>query len=131
TVTIYDKTGKEVLVTNTPANVKLRRRHGFLTFEDYRVVVQAEGYYPFETHVKSSINPWYVGNIIFGGLVGLVIVDPATGAIFTISPRKIDENLVSSAVPLTPEELKQAQLKLNPPLTNSPPISLAPRIHRQ
>lgn len=28
---------------------------------------------------------WYVGNVVFGGLIGLLIVDPATGAMWGIS----------------------------------------------
>jgi hypothetical protein len=34
--------------------------------------------------LKASMNPWYIGNIIFGGLIGLVIVDPLTGAMWTL-----------------------------------------------
>jgi len=45
--------------------------------------------------VKCSLNGWYFGNIIFGGLIGLLIVDPATGAMYRLDVNYIDE-------PLTP-----------------------------
>jgi hypothetical protein len=61
------------------------------------------------------VDGWYFGNLLFGGLIGLLIVDPATGAMYKLEPNEINCNLVSSAVALTPEELKAAELKANPP----------------
>jgi hypothetical protein len=29
---------------------------------------------------------WYLGNIVFGGLVGLLVVDPLTGAMWKLDP---------------------------------------------
>jgi hypothetical protein len=113
-VSIYDKTGKEIDSQNTPASVALKRVHGYLNPEDYKLVFENPGYYPYELHVKSTLDGWYLGNVLFGGLIGIVIVDPATGDMFTLSPREVNCNLVSSAVPLTPEELKAAELKANP-----------------
>jgi len=113
-VTIFDKTGKEIDSRTTPTSVALKRSHGFFSGEDYKLVFDAPGYYPYETHIQSSVDGWYFGNVIFGGLIGILIVDPATGAMFTLSPREVNHNLVSSAVVLTPEELAAADLKLNP-----------------
>jgi len=113
-VTVFDKTGKEISVLTTPASVALKRCHGFLSGEDYKLVFENAGYYPYETHIKSTVDGWYFGNIIFGGLIGIVIVDPATGAMFTLSPREVNHNLVSSAVALTPQEIAAADLKANP-----------------
>lgn len=36
---------------------------------------------------------WYVGNIIFGGLIGLLLVDPITGAMWKL-PDTAQGNLV-------------------------------------
>ena len=112
---IYDKEGKAVVTNTTPANLVLNRRHGYFNGEDYKIIFEAPGYYPYEVHVKSTVDGWYFGNILFGGLIGLLIVDPATGAMYTLKPDELNINLVSSAVPLTPEELKAAELKANPP----------------
>ena len=41
--------------------------------------------------LTASINGWYFGNILFGGLIGLLIVDPATGAMW-----KLDETVIAN-----------------------------------
>ena len=52
-----------------------------------------EGYLPLERQLEASINGWYFGNIIFGGLIGILIVDPATGAMWKISEENINVKL--------------------------------------
>jgi hypothetical protein len=113
-VTISNRNGKEVSVQTTPTIVTLERSRGYFSGEDYKLVFEEAGYYPYETHVKSSLDGWYFGNVLFGGLIGCLLVDPATGDMFTLAPREVNCNLVSSAIPLTPEELKAAELKANP-----------------
>ena len=39
---------------------------------------------------------WYIGNILFGGLIGMLIVDPATGAMYNL-PDRVDINLDQDA----------------------------------
>jgi hypothetical protein len=114
-LSIYDKNGKAVATNSTPVDLVLKRRHGYFNGEDYKMVFEAPGYYPYEVHVVSKLDGWYFGNLLFGGLIGLVIVDPATGAMYTLKPDKLDVHLVSNAVPLTPAELKEAEAKANPP----------------
>jgi PEGA domain len=121
-VTIFNKAGKEVSVNTTPATIALNRG-GFYSTENYRFHFEMPGYYPYETHVKSSIDGWYFCNIIFGGALGILIVDPATGDMWTLSPREVDCNLVSSSTPLTPDELKAAELKANPVSEVKPVVS--------
>ncbi len=41
--------------------------------------------------IDSSLSGWYIGNLLFGGIVGLLIVDPATGAMW-----KLPENTSTS-----------------------------------
>ncbi|MFH6792762.1 hypothetical protein ACHRCF_16520, partial [Acinetobacter baumannii] len=52
--------------------------------------------------VTGTLSGWYLGNIIFGGLIGLLIVDPATGAMYKLAPKDINtvleaQNLVGEA----------------------------------
>src|SRR5678816_1242997 len=35
----------------------------------------------------------YSGNILFGGLIGLLAVDPATGAMYTLKPKEVSTTL--------------------------------------
>lgn len=117
--TIYNKKGEAVESRTTPANVTLKRSSGYFSGIQYLVKFEAPGYYPGEIGLKSSMNGWYFGNIVFGGLIGILIVDPLTGAIFTL-PKDFNYNLVPSDPPLSPEELKAAQLKANTPETKPP-----------
>jgi hypothetical protein len=39
--------------------------------------------------LTKKFNAWYLGNIIFGGLIGIVI-DPITGAIYELSPDQVN-----------------------------------------
>lgn len=51
----------------------------------YEVEITMPGYKPYYLRLEKGFNGWYIGNILFGGIVGL-IVDPLTGAIYTLTP---------------------------------------------
>ena len=42
----------------------------------------------------SKVEGWYWGNILFGGLIGMIIVDPATGAMYKLDTEAVDVSLV-------------------------------------
>jgi hypothetical protein len=78
-VVIHDNEGRQVAALETPGVVTLRRnRHWFLPAK-YTATIEAPGYAPAEVPLRSTINPWIIGNIVIGGIPGLV-VDNATGA---------------------------------------------------
>jgi hypothetical protein len=113
-LTIYDKEGVVVETVTTPSKIKLERGSGYFTGEKYKLVFETPGYYSGEACIHSTIDGWYFGNIIFGGLIGILIVDPLTGDMYTLSPRELTYNLISTNLNLGPEELKKAQLEANP-----------------
>nr|WP_199162437.1 PEGA domain-containing protein [Elizabethkingia sp. ASV34] len=76
----------EVEVGKTPFETKLERKRG------YNVMIKLEGYKPYETKLTKEFNAWYLGNILFGGIIGLVI-DPITGAIYNLTPKQINAQL--------------------------------------
>lgn len=43
--------------------------------------------------LNSRLNGWYFGNLFIGGLVGMLIVDPASGAMYKIDQKDITESL--------------------------------------
>lgn len=108
-VTITNRAGKEVAVQTTPATVTLERAAGFFQGEDYTLHFEAAGYYPYDAHVQSDLDGWYLGNIFFGGLIGMVIVDPATGDMFTLSPRVVNCNLTPTQETLTIDHTNTVQ----------------------
>lgn len=117
-VTIVDANGYTVVTTNTPAKVKLARGKGYFQGQHYTVKFDMPGYYPSETIIKPTINPWYAGNILIGGAIGIVIVDPLTGAMWTLHPKTVDRNLIATTANLTPDQLKAADEAANPPTKN-------------
>ncbi|MCH7330586.1 MAG: hypothetical protein RSA22_14740 [Acinetobacter sp.] len=91
-ITILNKAGKKVHVGQAPVTVSLKRSSGFFVPEKYTVIFEKEGYETKTVDISAHVNGWYVGNIIFGGVLGLLIIDPATGAMYSLSTK--DTNVV-------------------------------------
>jgi PEGA domain len=92
-VMVYDKSGKVIMTSQTPATLSLDRSSGYFRGEDYRIVIEKPGYKRAEITVRAAINGWYFGNLAFGGVIGMLVVDPLTGAMYTLDPDKIDQIL--------------------------------------
>ncbi len=76
----------EIEVGKTPFEIKLARK------SEHSVMIKLEGYQTYQTTLTKKFNGWYVGNILFGGLIG-VIIDPITGAMYNLSPSEINAQL--------------------------------------
>ncbi|HEY6101144.1 MAG TPA: hypothetical protein VIW03_17035 [Anaeromyxobacter sp.] len=100
-------TGETVASGRTPLTAMLPKSRGFFQGAKYKVLVQLPGYQARETILDTNVNGWYVaGNLVFGGLIGWLIVDPATGAMWTLSNEAIDVPLAPAGMPPpTPEKL--------------------------
>lgn len=90
---VSEPPGAEVTVDGqfagpAPVEVLLERKSAHI------VELAATGYEPTRLAVNSKFNPWVIGNVVFGGLVG-VVVDVATGATYHLSPDEL-------TVPLRP-----------------------------
>lgn len=85
TITITNRHGQEIHSGRTPATVSLKAGCGYFKGEEYTILFSKAGYKPFKTTITSDLDGWYVfGNIFFGGLIGWLIVDPATGAMWKL-----------------------------------------------
>ena len=71
----------------------LKKGRGYFKPETYTLSFSKEGYKPVDITVRGSVNGWYFGNVIFGGLIGLLAVDPATGAMYTLQPKEVAATL--------------------------------------
>lgn len=97
-VKISDEASVTVFEGQTPTNVTLQKGGGYFHGKDYKVEVTKEGHQPQVVDLKTYANGWYVvGNILFGGLIGWLIVDPATGAMWNIDPEGVNVTLSQSA----------------------------------
>lgn len=50
----------------------------------YMVTFDLPGYAQHTEAIEYKLNGWYWGNLVFGGFIGFLIVDPATGAMYKI-----------------------------------------------
>lgn len=94
-VTITDRRGREIFTGKTPALVTLKSGGGFFTAAIYDIKISKDGYTSKSVALRATLNGWYFGNILFGGVIGLLIVDPATGAMYKLKQTAVIEKLES------------------------------------
>jgi hypothetical protein len=92
-VKINNKSGAAVHSGNTPMTVTLKKGRGYFKPERYTIHMAKDGYRTRDVTVEGQVNGWYFGNILIGGLIGLLAVDPATGAMYTLRPKEIEATL--------------------------------------
>lgn len=82
--------GREVGVT--PKTVDLRRKgrtkEEAKPKQEYAIRIEMEGYMPYEMKIKRELDAWFFGNLIFGGLIG-IIIDASNGAMYKLTPDQI------------------------------------------
>ncbi len=92
-ISITDEKGMKLHEGKTPTTITLKTGGGYFKGKEYTVHMSKEGFDEQTVVIKKQLNAWYLGNIIFGGLIGLLIVDPATGAMWTLNPQDINISL--------------------------------------
>ncbi|MGV3658577.1 MAG: hypothetical protein ACO1TE_00280 [Prosthecobacter sp.] len=101
-VTITNKKGVAVHSGLTPTTVTLKSSAGFFQNERYTLTFSKPGHTSRSVPLKAGISGWYAGNIIFGGLVGILIVDPLTGAMWRLNDKVHADLGAGQAVTSTP-----------------------------
>ena len=94
-VVVRDKRGQQVAALNTPAKVTLKRKDRLIFPARYTATIEAPGYQTAQVPIHSTVNPWLLGNIVFGGIPGLV-VDNVTGA----ASKPWDANIYHELTPI-------------------------------
>jgi hypothetical protein len=67
----------------TPATITLGASDGYFKPAKYSVEFRRKGIVQ-TVPLTAKVDGWYFGNLLFGGLIGLLIVDPASGAMWTL-----------------------------------------------
>lgn len=93
-IVIKDKKGIEIFSGQTPATLKLKSGSGFFGKARYQVTFNKSGYQTKTVPVEFKLNGWYFGNLLFGGVLGMLIIDPATGAMYKIETEFLNETLI-------------------------------------
>lgn len=96
---ITNEAGMVVSSGVTPGQVTLKAGAGFFDGELYRIAYKKNGYQDQIAMLDTEVDGWYWGNIIFGGLLGMLVVDPATGAMYKL-PNSAHGNLVQMETPI-------------------------------
>ena len=95
TVTIRKKSdGSLVSQGTTPHQATLKSGRGYFKSETYLLDFKKPGYPTRTTELAATMDGWYAGNILFGGLIGILIVDPMTGAMWKLN-KNVDIDLAS------------------------------------
>jgi len=84
-VSLVDKYGRTMYEGKTPTTLTLPASTGFFGPARYTLSILEEGKPVAKQQFSATLDPWYVGNILFGGLIGLLLVDPATGAMWKLN----------------------------------------------
>lgn len=107
-VSITDKKGKEIFKGATPTALRLKSGAGFFSRAEYQVRLSARGYDEKVIPVTFKLNGWYFGNLVFGGFIGMLIIDPASGAMWRIDKesQEIYQTLTKSTTSITEPTLK-------------------------
>ncbi|WP_121666163.1 PEGA domain-containing protein [Mesonia aquimarina] len=96
----------EIEVGNTPVEKNLKRN------QEYSLILKLDGYETYTTKLERKFNAWYIGNIAFGGLIG-ILIDPITGAIHKLKPEKVNGNLKNGTTYTTKGEKLFIKISLN------------------
>lgn len=83
---IINRKGNIIAKGVTPTNVTLKRGDGWFRAGDYTIKLSKAGYKETIVPIKQDLETgWYgLGNLVFGGPIGWIIVDPLTGAMYNI-----------------------------------------------
>jgi hypothetical protein len=89
----------------TPATITLGASDGYFKPAKYTVEFRRKGVAQ-SVPLTAKIDGWYFGNILLGGIIGLLIVDPATGAMWTLNDTTIATFQQTASAPTGDRGLK-------------------------
>ena len=121
---VTNRAGEKGHTGVTPVTLTLNRGAGYFKPEIYTVTLTKEGFSTRQLTLTGTVSGWYIGNILFGGLIGMLAVDPVTGAMYTFpatvsgaleaepakTSRASESLTIVSTEKLTGDQMKQARL---------------------
>ena len=103
---VTDKKGNEIYSGTTPTSLMLKSSSGFFSGAEYHFRISMSGYADKVVTVSSKIEGWYWGNLLLGGVLGMLIIDPATGAMWKLDAKQVYVDLIPSSQSNNNLELK-------------------------
>lgn len=113
-ISIVDERGIEVFRGQTPTYANLPKSDGtYFGGKNFTVTISKDGFKTQYVRIKSSANGYYVlGNFVFGGIIGWLIVDPMSGKMYTLSVdygEKLNAKKYISHEPSRPDQYQEKQ----------------------
>jgi hypothetical protein len=101
-ITVTDKDGAQIYTGKTvPGGTKISLPSpgkGWFASNEYKVKFTKVGCRDCEYTIERGLSGWYlVGNLFFGGLIGYIVVDPLTGAMWSFKDLNVTLKNVGSA----------------------------------
>jgi hypothetical protein len=106
-VSIQERESKQIVHKGqTPLVVPLSTRGGYFKSKQYDVTISKDGYVNKTINIDSFLSGWYAGNVILwpAAVIGGLIIDPLTGAMWSLTPKNID------AILETPEQFNERRI---------------------
>ena len=88
-ITVSDEHGLVMLNGVTPTTMTLQAGESYFHAKTYQIKFSKLGYGDQTVLLKADLDGWYFGNILFGGLIGILMVDPITGKMWKLPPYAI------------------------------------------
>lgn len=124
-IVIRDEKGKQIYKGRTPTTLTLSSGESYFHSKRYTVTLSKPGYEEQTTEIKAGIDGWYFGNLLFGGVIGFLIIDPLTGNMWKlpaettitlseqVSSDTRERSLEIVTIDQIPEKLRQQLVKIN------------------
>ena len=113
-----DPSGARVVVTDlrqnlevqsgtTPFEATLARGAGWFKSARYKVTFERPGYQNEEVLLEGRPSGWYLaGNLFFTDLLGWLVVDPLTGAMWVLEPQDLNVVMKKTAAGIREHDLR-------------------------
>ena len=91
TVLITDESGNNVFKGTTPTTVTLEKSTGhYFGAKKYKVQLSQAGYADKEIILSESPDGWCYCNILLGGVIGMLLIDPWHGGMWSLGPDNLN-----------------------------------------
>lgn len=89
-IKILNQDGECIFEGKTPTTTVLKTSQvGYFSPEKYKVIATKNGYKTQMTEIDWHVSTWYIaGNLVFGGLLGYLIIDPISGDMYYLDSEK-------------------------------------------
>ena len=110
-IEIIDGRGNTIFTGTTPVTLNLAAGQSYFKKASYRIRFSKVGYDDMIVPLNASIDGWYFGNLAIGGILGLLIIDPITGAMFKLDQEFVNVALNQSTSSIDPNSLQVYQIE--------------------